>query len=99
MFFLVRQTSLRNNSLRLRFEALLHFLDELIDAEARRSLTRRKFLKRGQKRAHDRGSGDERSGTVRYEPVVVGVRRDIRPLVGVRPQIEEFRDTQLGKGL
>ena len=34
---------------------------------------------------------------VRHEPVVIGVRGDVRAFVGVRPQIVDFRDTQLGE--
>ena len=48
---------------------------------------------------HDGLRRDERTRAVRHEPVVVGVRRDVRALVRVRPQVEEFRDTQLGERL
>src|SRR5215831_18225787 len=34
---------------------------------------------------------------VRHEPVVIGVRSDVRAFVGVRPQTVDFRDTQLGE--
>jgi hypothetical protein len=33
------------------------------------------------------------------EPVVIRVRRDVRPLVGIGPQIEYFRDSQIGEGI
>jgi hypothetical protein len=77
----------------------LHLLHELIDAEARRSLTRRIFLECRQKRAHDRLRRDEYARSVGHQPVVVGIRRDIRALIRVRPQIEEFRRSQLRKRL
>src|SRR6266850_7387574 len=83
----------------LCLKASLHLLDELVDAEARGPLTRWIFLEGSQKWAHEGLRREEWGRTVAHEPVVVGVRRNVGALVGVRPQVEEFRDAQLGKRL
>src|SRR5258705_9172659 len=80
-------------------KAPLHLLHELVDAEARWPLARRILLEGGQEWRHDGLRRDEWTRSVRYEPVIVGIRRDIGAFVGIGPQVEEFRDTQLGKRL
>src|SRR5215813_11371222 len=50
-------------------EASLHLLDELIDAEARRPLTRWILVERGEEWADDGGRRDEYACSVRHEPV------------------------------
>src|SRR6185369_136527 len=48
---------------------------------------------------HHRLGCDERTSAVRHEKVVEGVRRDVRALVGVRAQVEQFWNAQLGEWL
>src|SRR6266850_1471316 len=82
-----------------RLEAPLHLLNELVDAEARWPLTGWILFERGKEGSHHRLGRNEWAGTVRHEKVVESVRRDVRALIGVRPQVEEFRNTQLGERL
>lgn len=42
---------------------------------------------------------DEWTRSVRHEEVVEGVRRNVGALIGIGPQVEEFRDPQLGEWL
>src|SRR6186997_1701400 len=81
------------------FQALLHLLDQLIDAEARWPLTGRKLLKGGQKWSHDGLRREEWRRSIRHEEVVEGVRGNVRALVRVRAQVEDFRDAELGERL
>jgi hypothetical protein len=64
-------------------EALLHSLDELVDAKTRRPLTRRILFERLEKFAYHCRGREERTCSVRHEPIVVGIRGDVRTLVGV----------------
>src|ERR1700733_1146395 len=92
-------TGLRRVMLVRRLKTPLHLFNHLIDAEARRPLARRKLLEGGEEFTHKPWRRNEHTRSVRHEPVVVGVRGDIRALVGVRPQVEDFRDAQFGKRL
>src|SRR5882757_2027186 len=82
-----------------RFKAPLHLFDDLVDAEARWPLTWRILLERCQEVANDRLGREDDERAVGHEPVPVGIRRDIRALVRIRPQVKKFRQPQLGKRL
>src|SRR5262244_2616898 len=78
-------------------EASLHLLDHLVDAETRRTLARRIVLERLKELADRRQHAVQDPG-VGHEPVVIRVRGNIGPLVGVGAQIEHLRKAQLGEG-
>src|SRR5262249_28756791 len=64
-------------------------LHHLINAEARRLLSRREVLERLDELLHERLCRNKQERPLQ-RPVVVGIRRDIRPLVRVRAQIEQL---------
>src|SRR5215831_5921279 len=64
-----------------------------VQAEAAGLLTGRKLLERREELADDVLGGDADEGVVE-PPVVVRVRRNVRPFVWVGPQIEELREPQ-----
>src|SRR5437763_17043032 len=73
--------STRSELMAHRFEIPLHFLHELIDAEARRPLARRIVLE-GRKKAPDDGLRDEEGArTIADEPVVIGIRGNVGTLI------------------
>ena len=80
-----------------RVEASLHLLDHRVDAETRRTLARRIVLERLKELADRRQHAVQDPG-IGHEPVVIRVRGNIGPLVGVGAQIEHLREAQLGKG-
>lgn len=80
--------------LHVGFEASLHLLDDLVDAEARRPLARRIVLECSEEFSRHGRCGEEDSSAVGHQPVVVGVRGNIGSLVGVRPKVEQLRDPQ-----
>ncbi len=82
-----------------RLEAPAHLLDDLIDAEARRPLTRRIVFEAVHESGHDRLRRDERRRPIRHEKIVVGVRGDVRTLIGVGAQIKDLRYAQRRKRL
>src|SRR5262245_61900456 len=61
----------------------LHLLDDLIDAEARGSLAWRVVLERRKELTNDGRSGDDDAGSVRHQPVIVGVGGDVGTLVRI----------------
>src|SRR5580704_15110357 len=87
--------SAMSQSLRLRrLKALLHLLDDLVDAKALRALTWRIILKRSQELA-DHGLSRDDHVPLGEHPIVVCVRGNVGPLVGVCPQIEQLGQAQL----
>src|SRR5262245_24556074 len=78
--------------------SLLKLFHHLVNAKSSSFLTRREFLERLEELADDLLRGHTDKGVVE-PPVVVRVRRDVGPLVGIRSQIEEFRKAQGGEGL
>src|SRR5262245_44098781 len=75
-------------------EASLHLLDDLVDAEARRPLARRVFLESLQELTNHGGTDLYCAGSIRNEPVVIGVGGDIGSLIGIGPQVEQLRHAQ-----
>src|SRR5690349_11420119 len=81
------QTSTQPLSLSHRLEALFQILLNLVDREAVRPLCRRVFLECGQEFSCFRLCGTQQEDVVE-KPIVVGVRCDAGPLVGIGAQIE-----------
>ena len=75
---------------------VLQFGEDFIHVEARRLLPLRIVLKRQQELAHVVLRGDHQEGVIK-KPVVVGVRRDVRALIRVSAEVEDFRNTQVGE--
>src|SRR5262245_31079708 len=63
---------------------LCHLVDHLVEAEARRLLSRREFLE-GAEELADRSLRRHEQIDAAEHPVVVGIRRNLRVLVRVRP--------------
>src|SRR5262245_58325114 len=80
--------------LRVALQAALQCLAYLVDTEARLPLARGVFLEGLEELADQRGHAEHRSGTVGHHPVVVGVARDVGPLVGVGAEVEDLWETQ-----
>src|SRR5262249_24160076 len=78
---------------RLLAVVLLHRAQDLIQVEAGRLLPLRVLLERRQELAHVVLGRHEQEGVV-HHPVVVRVRRDVRALVRIGPEIEELRHPQ-----
>ena len=70
----------------------------LVEAEAGRLLSLREFDQRLQHLGDVGPRRDQQEGVVE-KPVVVGVRRDVGPLMRVGPQVEDLRNPQLGERL
>ena len=81
-----------------RGEHRLELGDDLVDREARGLLPRRELLECGEE-LRDQGRRRQREVVIFEEPVPVGVRRHIRPLVGIGAQVEQLRDAQDGERL
>ena len=74
----------------------LQSLYRLVNAEARRFLSRRKFLE-GLNEVHNVGLGRDTQERVINRPVPVGVGRDVRALVRVGTQIEHLGHAETNK--
>ena len=72
------------------FPQLLH---HFIEVEAGGLLPLRILLEGHQELAHVILRGHENEGVIEH-PVVVGVRCDVRPLVGIEPQVEDLGNAQ-----
>src|SRR5512133_841368 len=77
---------------------LVQLLDCLVDAEGRRLLPWRELLARLEE-VRRNGLGIEDEVGPAEHPVVVGVRRDIRPFEGIGTQVEQFGYPQRRKRL
>src|SRR5215510_10961363 len=77
---------------------LLHLLHDLVQVEGGRLLPLRVLLERRQELGNEGLGGHEHERAV-HDPVVVGVRGDVRPLVRVRPEVEELGEAQGGERL
>src|SRR5262249_29865367 len=71
--------------------AFLQLLPDFVQVEARRLLPLRVVLERHQELAYESLGGHEYERMV-HDPVVVGVRGDVRPLVRISPEVEELRE-------
>src|SRR5262245_19919130 len=69
-----------------------------VQAEAASPLARRELLERGEEVAYDVLRRHTDVGMV-HPPVVVRVRRDVRPFVRIGPHVEELRKPQRHKRL
>ncbi len=78
--------------------ALLQFLHDLVQVEAGRLLPWRKLLERSEKLRDVVLSRDQQEDVIQ-QPVVVRVRRDVRPFVRIGPQIEDLRHAQRREGV
>ena len=76
----------------------MQLLHHVVEIEAGGLLPLREFLERHQELAHVVLGGNHQEHVVE-QPVVVGVRGDVRPLVGVRPQVEHLRHPERGERL
>ena len=76
--------------------AFLQLLQDFIHVEGGRLLPLRVVLEGHQELAHVGLRGHQQEDVI-DQPVVVGVRSDVRPLVRVRPEIEHLRDPQAGE--
>src|SRR5262245_8345069 len=77
---------------------LFQIFDDVIEIESGRPLPGRIVLERCQELPRQRLRRHEQEG-MPDGPFIVSVGRDIRPLVGVHPQIEHLGKPQAGKGL
>lgn len=73
--------------------SLLQLLHDLIQVEAGRLPALRIILERHQELAHI-VLGRHKQEEVVDDPIVVRVRGDVRPLIGVSPEVEEFGEAQ-----
>src|SRR5215471_15510110 len=80
------------------YRTLRQLFHHSVQAEAAGLLTWRELLERLEELADDVLGGNTDEGVVE-PPVVVGVRRDVRPFVRVGAQIEELRKPQCRKRL
>src|SRR5262249_34985489 len=81
---------------RLFIDALLQFVDHLINAEACRSLTRRIFLERAQEGRNPPYTVLNQVG-VFGEPIVILVRNNVRTFHRVHAKIEDLWRAQTGE--
>src|SRR3954468_4826274 len=72
----------------------LKLLDHLIDAEARWPLARRIVFEGRKERAYDCRGRNKDAGSIRHQPVVVGVRRDVSAFVRIGAQVVELGDAK-----
>src|SRR5262245_45632507 len=80
-------------SMSVRSRRLLHLLEHLVEAEARRLLSRRELLEALQE-LRDTGLRRHEQVDTPEHPVPVCVRGFYRALVRIHPQIEDIRRTQ-----
>src|SRR5262245_46469526 len=77
---------------------LLQRLHDVVDAEARRLLPRREIFEGRDELAHD-GLSRHHQERMADAPLVIGVRRDVGPLVGIHSQVVQLRQPQAGERL
>src|SRR5690348_2281868 len=75
-------------------KAALHLLDDLVDREARRPLARRIVLEGGQELGDQRLHREHDRPGVPHHPVVIAVRGDVGPLIGIGPKVEYLGQAQ-----
>src|SRR5262245_64329622 len=72
---------------------LLHLLQDFVQVEGGRLLPLRVLSERRQELADESLSWYEHERVIE-DPIVVGVRGDVCPLVGIRPEVIELREPQ-----
>src|SRR5215467_4897568 len=78
---------------RLLAGRLLHLLQDFVQVEGGRLLALRVLPERRQELADERLSRHEHECVIE-DPIVVGIRGDVCPLVGIRPEVIELRKPQ-----